>query len=299
MTRVSLFLGCLLALELMCAGRAWSYAEYCPASVAGWAVPGATPAPAASHAPSALYSFTLIAQGPRSVKGSVDVHTSAGWFSVPFPSTPLLEHQYKERDAYVAFTRKTWESDELFARFPQPVLIISSFVRDASATGDPYFGWDAKGDVTCGAPAGLEAKGGFPTPSPWAIPLGLTTENPRTDYYRLPAPGEAIALATPIAVPGSLDCPVPFTPARVVRAVSPVYPAFPTPYQRQGQRSVMVEVAVGSANEMDDAWVWISSGFREFDAAALKAARATEYASGTSFCQPANGLYLFRANFDS
>ncbi|MGB6987115.1 MAG: TonB family protein [Candidatus Aquilonibacter sp.] len=280
--RLMLFLACCLVLSAACGARALALAEFCPAEIE------APHQLDAKTGPSALFSYALRAEGPRSVAGSVLFNTSMGWFEVEFPATPLTAHAYQMQDEFVTFTRNTFESDPLYVRFPQPVTIKGVFVASATSSGDQVFGWDAKGTVQC-AP-----RAGFGTPPSTRPKTSLVkTLNPRTDLDVMPGSNAVSAVAAITSAPGSTDCDVPFANASV-EAASPEYPLV----AENRAASVWVEVAVNADGTLADAWIYAPSGSRDFDAAALRAARLSKFKGGRVFCQPAGGDYLFHAVFN-
>ena len=54
---------------------------------------------------------------------------------------------------------------------------------------------------------------------------------------------------------------------------------------------------MGQSDAVLDAWVYKSSGVTALDASALSAARASSFASAVSYCQKAEGYYLYRSDF--
>jgi TonB family protein len=273
-----------IALACACGTRALAITEYCPARLD----PIQAMHPLDASGPATLFSYVLEGESSRSVAGSILVDTSAGWFKVSFPSTALTERVYDYQASYVKFSRRQYESVPLYVRFPLPVMMRTAFVGDAQSFGDAEFGWDAKGDVACGPSAGLEAK--VPVPKADMRPL-----NPRIDLDTPPGAGATIASATSVPVPGSLSCAEPFTNATVSRAMAPDFPT--AEMERGGSATVLVEVAINASGALDDAWLFVPSGSEWFDDAALRAARMSTYKAGTAFCQPASGMYIFRAEF--
>jgi hypothetical protein len=145
----------------------------------------------------------------------------------------------------------------------------------ARTAGDA-FAWQTLGEVSCGIPA-----------------FGGPAYRPQKS---LSDDGLQHVKATPIAPLFSTECVHPFTQAAVTHAVQPYFPRF-------AQRLIGVsytseiEVAVGQSDAILDAWVYKSSGIPALDASALRAARASSFASAISYCQKAEGYYLFRADF--
>jgi hypothetical protein len=266
------------------AGPAPAASEYCPARMGPLT-------PIDGEKAATLYSYTLTAESTRSVQGSAMIDTDAGWYQVPFPKTALTAWKFRFKTSSVEFMRTSFESPLLYVRFPQAVTIASAFVYDARSFGDADFGWDKRGDVQCQAPAGLEAAAARPVKA--SKPL-LTVLNPRP---RKVAPGAAtpIVAAAPVRVPGSLDCAKPFVRATVTK---PVPPQWPLGLRLSAPITTLVEVAVGATGHLDDAWIDTPSGSYWADREALAAARASTYEGGTSFCKPAPGTYIFRAEFN-
>lgn len=279
--RLIMFFACCLVLCAACGAPALALAEFCPAEIE------APHQLDAKTGPSALFSYALRAESPRSVAGSAIFDTSMGWFEVEFPRTALTARAYRMQDEFVSFTRATFESDPLYVRFPQPVTIKGGYVASATSSGDQVLGWDAKGTVQCAPRAGFETR---PTTGPKVD--FLKTLNPRTDLDAMPSSNAAIAVAAITSAPGSTDCDVPFANA-TAEAASPEYPVVP----ENRAASVWVEVAVNADGTLADAWIYAPSGSRPFDAAALRAARLSKFKGGRVFCQAAGGDYLFHALF--
>lgn len=239
----------------LCSARALAIAEFCPAEIQP-----IHPLDSKMGL-SALYSYSLHAEGPRSVSGSVFFDTSSGWFVATFPSTPLTVRQYHMEDEFVTFTHATFESDALYVRFPQPLTIKGAYVSSATSSGDQLFGWDAKGTVQCAPRAGFEAQ---TTGSPKSQ---LKTLDPRTDLDQAPSPSATIEVAAITSAPGPTDCDVPSANATIASAAAPDYPM-----AEQGRgvgASVWVEVAVNPDGSLADAWIYAPSAARDFDEAAL------------------------------
>jgi hypothetical protein len=265
----------------VCGTRALAAAEFCPAIVGALhPIDGTTVA--------SLYAFALDAQGPRSVRATIAIETNAGWFTANVGQTELTKRTYQIDDGYARFSRDAYESAAQFVRFPQPVAIREAFVLNAQTSGDETFGWDAKGDVTCQAPPRFEQF------SPSVTARIVRVANPRTDLDSQPTPGTPMLVAKPASVPGRTDCQNPFVAVGVVKAAPP---AFPPGYGVTGTFVTLIAVAINSNGTVNDAWVYAPSGAALLDAAALKAAQRSTYHGGTSFCEPAPGTYLFRAEF--
>jgi len=261
-------------------GTARALSEFCPASSGGFYRIG--------DASSSLYSFVVDAEGPRTVSGTIVVKTDTGWFNVPFAQATMIERDEQWRDEFVSYSRRSFGSAPLYVRFPQPEHIIDSFVLEATASGDPYFGWDSKGDVQCSAPAGF----GIVNTLPRAEAAHLL--NPRTDVHDPPPANAIVPTASISSIPGSTDCQTPFAQAAVTKPVSPNYPL-----GYNITTEVLVEVLVDASGALADSWVFKPSGYTYFDQAALESARKSTYQAGTAFCKPAPGKYIFRAKFNA
>lgn len=265
--------------------RASALAEFCPAQIEH-----VQPADAAK-APAAVYRFTLAAEGVRSVNGTAMIDTDHGWYTVDFPLTALTLHTIAYSGPTIKYTEASFYSDALYVQFPQPVTVVSEFVSKARATGDPAFGWDPKGLVACSAPAGLEAARAPSKPS--RDPLVAQPQNLPTPRPYDPA-SDTTLRAVPSVAPGSETCAHPFAHAVVTRAVSP---RWPMGYAISQPLEVLTKVLVNADGTLADASILQPSGFDVFDDAAIASAKASRYAAGTAFCEPAPGYYVFKAEF--
>ncbi len=256
--------------------------EYCPARVGG--------SERLTSAASTLYSFELRAHSARTVSGSIDVQTKAGWFTIPFTDIALTAGRVRYRTAENAFERTTAVSPELFARFPAGVTTASMWwVASARAFGDGPFGWAAKGTVACPPIAGLGIPDRFTSPD-----VAVRVSAARIDLSATPRPGDTVAIAQPIPAPLSTACRHPFTNARVIAVAGLNWPRTFRIWER---RATFVEVAISAQGHVDGAWVYQPSGIEAFDLASLRSATLTEYAAGRAFCKPAPGYYLFVSAF--
>lgn len=266
--------------------RASALAEYCPARIEG-VRPADVP-----KAPAAVFSFNLAAEGVRSVSGTAMIDTDRGWYTVDFPLTPLTLHTIAYAGPTITYTQASFSSDELFVRFQQPVTVVSAFVSAARATGDPAFGWDAKGLVACSAPAGLEAPR---TASKGARdPLVARPQDSPSPRPYDPA-RDATLHAVPSVAPGVETCAHPFTQAVVTHAVSPQWPRG---YAISQPVEVLMKVLVDADGTLADVSILQPSGFDVFDDSAKASAKASRYTAGTAFCEPAPGNYVFKAVFN-
>jgi hypothetical protein len=245
---------------LACPARAEARTEFCPAAVSY------APAVAADAAGrSAGLVFDLASQSPRTiVSATIVADTDGGWYSWDVASLPLTGTIPRVRSA------------SLVVDFPAAVFVRHAWLLHARTAGDA-FGWQALGDVPCGIPAfgGAASRAG----------------------KALPDDGLQHVTATPIAPLFSTECPHPFMQASITHVVPPIFPRIYPPYLIGVSYTSQIEVAVGQNNAILDAWVYKSSGIPVLDASALSAARATTFASATSYCQKAEGYYLFRADF--
>jgi TonB family protein len=271
-----------LALGLACGARALALTEYCSAH-AGAFYPLDGPGPAT------LYAFALDAQSARSVQGTVMIATSAGWYQVKFPRTPLVARTYSYSGKFGNLSRTAFDSAALYVRFPSAVDISTAYVSEAQTFGEADFGWDSKGEFTCLAQAGFfDAK-------PHSF-NGLVLNDPRTDLTTAPASGAAVLVAKPAQSPGDTSCAHPFSNPAVKKAVMPDYPRSERTRRTYGLS--IVELALNAAGTVTDAWTFLSSGSAAFDGAALASAEASTFDAGTAFCKPTGGLYLFNAEFE-
>jgi hypothetical protein len=252
--------GAIAALTLACGTQAEARTEFCPATVSY------APAAAADAAGrSASLVFTLGSESPRTIVSATMVaDTDGGWYSWDVANLPLTGTIPQVRSAALA------------VGFPRAVFVRHAWILHARTAGDA-FGWQTLGDVSCGIPA-------------FGVPAARI-EKP------LPDDGLHHVTATPIAPLFSMDCPRPFAPATVTHAVQPRFPRFYPPYLIGVSYTSQIAVAVGQNDAILDAWVDKSSGVAALDASALSAARVSSFASAISYCQKAEGVYLFRADF--
>lgn len=83
--------------------------------------------------------------------------------------------------------------------------------------------------------------------------------------------------------------------ATMVSAVSPKYPD--SARKLKLSASVLVRVTIDATGALTSASIAQSSNNADIDAAALEAAKRSQYAPGRHRCKPAGGTYLFRAEF--
>ncbi len=273
--------GCLLLLAA-CGARALATTEYCPAHAGAFH-------PIDGPGPATLYAFALNAQSARSVRGTVLVATSGGWYRVTFPLTPLVSRTYSYSGKFGDLSRSAFDSDAIYVRFPSAVDISTVYVSEAQTSGEHDFGWDSKGDFTC-----LPQAGFFDEKPPNFS--GLVLNNPRTDLTTPPRNSASIVTAESAPAPGDTACQKPFTNPGVKKAVSPDYPR--SERTRRSYGLSIVEVALNAAGTVTDAWTFLSSGSAAFDGAALASAESSTFTPGLAFCKPTGGLYLFNAEFE-
>jgi TonB family protein len=285
MRRFGLFVAFGVSMLALCSVRALAVTEYCPASVSAFH-------PLDGQGSATLFAYALEAGSARSVSTTVMVHTNLGWFEVRSAAAiPLVKYNFDYADKFVEFTRTSYQSAPLYVRFPQPVSLISYFVSEAQALGDTQFGWDAKGNVTCSAPAGLESR--F---TPDLLPVGVTSRNPRIDLDVQPPPQVAIASPSLTSAPGPMACEHPFSEPKTTHIESP---EFPIGEAQNGSGGVAwIELAVNASGALDDAWIFAPSGSRAYDTAAMQALRKTTFQPGTAFCAPAPKILMFGGEFD-
>jgi hypothetical protein len=249
-----------VAMMLVCHERAEARTEFCPASL--WYRP-AIPATTDGHSTGLV--FGLVAGAARTiVTAKIIADTDGGWYTWDVANVPLTERTNKEA-----------ESTRQVVTFGKAVFVRHAWVVQARTLGDALYGWDAVGDAACGIPSFGHAASYAPLPAQSA--QGFPTQ-----------------AATSIASPYTTNCSHPFMEATVNHPVQPRYPAFAA---RGVWYSSEVEVQLGDADNLLNAWVYKTSGNREMDHSTLAAALASTYNSAVAYCQKANGDYLFRADF--
>ncbi len=256
--------------------------EYCPAFVVQTQLLDVRPGGKYT-----LFAYRLQAASARAVSGAVAVKTSTGWFTLPFSDVKLTERDEQWQSPTTVFKRRAFVSAPLYARMPEDVSVVGQFVEEAEASGDSVFGWDAKGRVQCAVPTGFITHKSFPKD-------GLSQQNP-IDEPGPPVAGTAIATASITTAPGDESCPIPFADATVTM---PMQPQYPRDLQVDGVTgTTYAAVAINADGKPDDVWVWGTSAYGPIDRETLRAARLSRYRSETSFCAPAPGIYLFRADY--
>jgi hypothetical protein len=233
--------------------------EFCPAEI--WYRPAV---PATSAGDSAGLVFGLRANSPRTiVAAKIVAETDGGWYTWDVANVSLTLR-----------TNGTAESTRDLAVFDKPVFVRHVWIVEARTSGDTLYGWDAVGEASCGVPS-------FGHPAYAAL---TAVEGQNLPHLTV----------SPMAPLYSAECAHPFAEASVTH---PVQPRFPLSVPRDLFYTSQIEVAIGDSDNILDAWVYKTSGYRAVDESALAAARASSYQSAVSYCQKANGYYLFRADF--
>jgi len=247
-------------MTLVCGAAAQARTEYCPANL--WYRPAI---PAADDGRSSGLVYGFFAGAPRTlVSVKIVADTDGGWFTWDDSGVRLTERTNHEA-----------ESTRRVATFGKPVFVRHAWVVEARTSGDSLYGWDAIGDAACGIPS--FGKAAYYSARTAQVAQGFPTQ-----------------AATPIAAPYTTDCQHPFQEATVKHAIQPVFPqGVPGGIIYESE----IEVQIGDADNVLNAWVYKSSGNRNIDRSALAAAAASTYASAVAYCQKANGDYLFRALF--
>jgi TonB family protein len=119
---------------------------------------------------------------------------------------------------------------------------------------------------------------------------GSEEGNPQGQGTASPAP--AVSVGTPKPA-----CANPNVEATVTNPVQPDYPESARDLGL-GAVSVEVEVTVSASGNLSGATVYKSSNNMSIDQAALRAARQSTYSPKLVDCQPTNGSYIFKADFD-
>lgn len=290
MTRATLFLALLVALAAACCTRALAVAEFCPATIG--------PPHVVKDGGGTLFSTTLNAEGPRSVKADVEAQTENGWFQFSIPEMAIVQQAVKYSTSQLLFTRNESSSALFYVRFPEGAgSVLRWWVSDAASSGDALMGWDEKGTVQCSPLAQAPSPGPTPDPALRKRYQAFAAERvslPLQDYDRMPGAGDVVLNAVR-AAGRDLSCEKPFSNSSVVR---PVAPDWPLGYTTTTQLQTLVRVGVAADGSLVDAWVFQPSGARAFDDAAVDAARRSTYAAGRAFCVAAPGMYIFRALFN-
>ena len=253
-----------MLLALATGARAQAYTQFCPAEL------GIAPIVRGSEsgAQSAEFASWLWAGGPRTVlKASLVADTDHGWYV--WDVADLTLSSKSARGLY---------STPVVVKFPQPLAIRHAWVSRVRSSGDPRFDGTTDGDVDCDPPA-------YPGPLPKA------TSAPRK-AASIPDTAQTVS-AVQVAAPVASDCAHPFASATVTHPVQPIFPLLVA----SSTYTAQVTVAVGDRDDLLDSWIYKTSGDAAIDQSALRAARASSYASAVAYCRKVKGFYLFRADF--
>jgi TonB family protein len=234
-----------------------------------------------------VHYYRLQALEPRVIEATIVADTDQGWFTWSQQAVQLTLTTYTTTTKSLKMVWKMADSPDLSVTFPEPVNVRRAWITSARTHGDPYFGWDTRGVVTCAPPdfVALYARG-----------PGKTERTPQPgDPTPAPATSGAFAVATTAPFPMT-TCDHPFTLATVSSAVQPVVPQI---LRNEGFNEAVSEIAVAvdPSGKLADAWVFSSSGYPQLDQSALDAARRSKYVAPVSYCSAVGGMYLFRANF--
>ena len=214
--------------------------------------------------------------------------TDQGWFTWSQPAVQLSRATYTTTNDQ---TKDRWviaESPELTVMFPKAFTIQHAWITAARTHGDAYFGWDARGSVTCAPPDFVSQS----TSLPWKVERTPQAGDPTP--APAPPPAIAVAAAQPLPAP---SCEHPFTAAIVSKPVQPVFPKIVKDEGMAQSAAAMVYVVINPNGKVADAWIFASSGYPLLDQSALDAAKHSSYIAPTSYCQAISGTYLFKADF--
>lgn len=109
-------------------------------------------------------------------------------------------------------------------------------------------------------------------------------------------PGDATDTTAGPATTGPL-CSNPNEDARVLEPMSPMYPDSARDLGL-GKVTVLVQVTIDAQGRLLDTKIFQSSNNAAIDQSALRAARQTTYAPRIANCAPAEGTYIFHADFE-
>lgn len=236
------------------------------------------------------YGLELVADSPRSMQtATVIFDTDAGWFSVTLPPSSFAPKVRSYEDVFPSYERHQWVSPIVHIGFAAPVQISRAWIGSAVVSSDTE-GWTKLGQIACPPPASEKlqsagyAKRSEMRPAQWE-PLWMPAE-----------PGEATLLPAKMAPLYSSSCPHPFAAATAQHVVPPDYPSSIAQMQGATLTSVLV-LSLGPDGKLVDDTVWKSTGLRQFDEAAMKAANAATYSAAVSYCRPVPAEYLFVTTF--
>lgn len=304
MKRVFLVVALATAAFISGNGRVSALAEFCPAHLTIQAV---SPDPAATRGPASLFGFELNALGARTVSATLAFDTNAGWFKVSTPPVTLTERDRHYSEMFGHATVPDWVSSVMYVHFPKEVKIAHAWVYSASARNDGDFGWGKQGPIACSPPApGMERIGALKTISIVTSrqPGGtLSAQQPIQDPMDLDplnvAPAAtAVQLTAKTSAPlEHSNCAQPFLDASARTIVSPGFPA--ALRTRLASGLVGVQMALNADGSVADKWPFISSGYKQFDDAALEAVTESSFSGAIAYCRPVPAVYTTYIVFDS
>jgi TonB family protein len=278
------------------AAKADAMAEFCPATVASVESTGG------ADVPSAEYSYVLDAKTARTVADAAIVaDTDHGWYRWRVANLPLqMTSQagtHRGPAGMVNYTSKFARSERQLVVFPEVLSVRHAWITSARSDDESVLGWGKVGEFACEVPA-------FPNRGVGTAELARSqshkaTPSPAPAGPALAAPADGAVRAIATSLPfDSIDCVTPFRDVRVTGAVSPDYPSI-LRGNAPGRNSVILDVASDEQGHVLDVSVFAGSGFAQFDAAAMRAARQSSYSGAVSYCQQVKGEYLFTATFDA
>lgn len=266
---------CSIALVIFCHGRAAATTEFCPAIAD---VAPVTPSAGSSQ----TYGLQLRALSDRQVSARVAFDTSAGWFQVDVPQTPL--------SGSVRTVPLTYPVDIPLAvspivdvRFPSAVHMNRAFVISATSVGDEFH-WSDRGRVSC-----------TPNAESWADPNYSLAD--LSGLAALPAGNATTLTATPRAPLERSACAQPFSAAKVVKQANTQYPEAAKDVGASG--TSVVAVAVDPDNTIADSWIQGSADDATLDAGALATAQASTFQAAHVYCQAVPSIFYLTVTFKS
>ena len=248
--------------------------EYCPVELAG---------PTQVVAPNEL-GLEFQSDGPRTVSGSLFVLGTDGWYQADFTSVPLAQADVTVSEPGVQYTRHPYRSQPVYVTVPDAFGALAAFVVQAQATGDPNYGWDARGMVACDPP-----------PDPRPVATAMATRFASGEPALSPVqPASTVLHAQSIAAPSgfSLQCADPFAAVQQTSKANAEFDAGSLGVR--GDFVAFIRVAVNEHGKVDSAWPWVSSGYPEYDKAMVLQAERSYYTAARSFCTPVRGYYTIR-----
>lgn len=282
-----------LSALLAFSGRARAVTEFCPAQVGSWqAVNAVASSPLDKTAAAQVYGLQLDARSVRTLEATVLIETDAGWFKSTFAALQFARGSESPSSSAAKMFAQTFESPEVFVRFPSAVRVVRMWVGSATVSEDGGFGWAGKGRVVCDPDQTLL----LPNYSKRDRDLGTSFETPRSS----PRPDEQIASAVATAAQDDLTCAKPFADATAIHAGSLRYPRGVPP----GKYTINVVVAIDKTGRVADVWPLRSITGSDpstlaLTAATMEAAQASTFGPAIAFCRPVGAFYNFRADFSS